>query len=214
MGMLRLRQAVLVSLAVLAALPASAQSLPTLGPLDGGRVPYFIEEGEPGSSYAPADRDLATWALKSWERAIGGRIRFEPTAKKEQALVVVHWVPAGGGEYGEMRSVQVGGRHGAAVYIRPDTNSLGPDIAEVTGRDPLFRDTIVYLTCVHEIGHALGLPHTAEFADIMYFFGYGGDIPGFFNRYRTRLKNRGDIATTSGLSPADIARVRTLYPAP
>jgi hypothetical protein len=65
----------------------------------------------------------------------------------------------------------------------------------------------------HEIGHALGLPHTAEFADIMYFFGYGGDIPAFFNRYRTRLKNRGDIATTSGLSPADIARVRTLYPA-
>src|SRR5689334_3205872 len=131
MGMLRLRQAVLVTLAVLAALPASAQPLPTLGPLDGGRVPYFIEEGEPGSSYAPADRDLATWAFKSWERAIGGRVRFEPTAKKEQALVVVHWVPAGGGEYGEMRSVQVGGRHGAAVYIRPDTNSLGRDIAEV-----------------------------------------------------------------------------------
>jgi len=211
MGMLR--AAVLFSLAALAALPASAQPLPTLGPLDAGRVPYYIEEGEPGSSYAPADRELATWAFKSWERAIGGRITFEPAARKEQALVVVHWVPAGGGEYGEMRSVQVGGKHGAAVYIRPDTNGLGPDIAEVTGRDPLFRDTIVYLTCVHEIGHALGLPHTAEFADIMYFFGYGGDIPAFFNRYRTRLKNRGDIATTSGLSPADIARVRTLYPA-
>jgi hypothetical protein len=211
MGMSRWT-AVLVSLTALVA-SATAQSLPTLGPLDkSGRVPYFIEEGETGSSYAPADRELATWAFKAWERALGGGVTFEP-APKEQALVVVHWVPAGGGQYGEMRSVRVGDRRGAAVYIRPDTNSLGPDIAEATGRDPLLRDTVVYLTCVHEIGHALGLPHTADFADIMYFFGYGGDIPGFFTRYRTRLRNRADIATVSGLSQADIARVRALYPA-
>ena len=97
--------------------------------------------------------------------------------------------------------------------MRPEIAGLGDDIEARARRDALFRDTIVYLTCLHELGHALGLEHTDRYADIMYFFGFGGDIPGYFGRYRDKLRQRGDIAGTAGLSADDTARVRALYSA-
>jgi len=103
------------------------------------------------------------------------------------------------------------GQRGAEVYIRPNTDALGPDIAKRARLDALFRDTIVYLTCLHELGHALGLRHTANFDDVMYFFGFGGDIPEFFGRYRKELKTRDDIAKVSGLSDGDLAHLHDLY---
>ena len=96
--------------------------------------------------------------------------------------------------YGEARPILVDGQKGAEVYVRPAPLSTG---------DTLLRDAIVYLTCLHETGHALGLPHTAVFDDIMYSFQYGGDIPEYFARYRRKLTTREDIRKNPGLSEAD-----------
>jgi hypothetical protein len=202
----------MLPLALAVATASAAQAaLPRLDSLDGrGRVTFFIAEGSAESRYQPSDRDLTRWALAAWERNADGVLSFEPAPERD-ALVRIYWVPANAGQYGETRPIGVNGRRGAAIYIRPDTDALGPDIAAAARQDPLLRDAIVYLTCVHEIGHALGLGHTANDADIMYFFGYGGDILGFFQRYRRQLGSRTDIQKVSGLSPTDIARLRTLF---
>src|SRR6185437_8524127 len=119
-------------------------------------------------------------------------------AIEQAALVRLYWAEANEGRYGEMRPLIVGGRRGAAVYIRPDVDSLGDDVARRARADMLLRDTIVYLTCFHELGHAVGLAHTSDFRDIMYYFGYGGDVVRYFGRYRMQLHARSDIARVSG----------------
>lgn len=171
---------------------------------------YFIAEGKSGSGYRSADRELALWALQAWQRSAGAGLRFEP-ALESSALVRVYWAEPDGAEFGETEPLMVHGRRGAAVFIRPDVAALGPDLAQRAAADDLLRDSVVYLTCLHELGHALGLDHTRDFRDIMYFFGYGGDIPAYFARYRAQIKTRSDIAKVSGLSDGDVARIRAIY---
>ena len=171
----------------------------------------FIAAGDSHEGFRPADRQLAEWALESWRSAAGSTLRLTP-APEASARVRLYWAGRQSGQYGEMRALRVDGQAGAAVYIRPDTESLGSDIHALATADPLFRDTVVYLTCVHELGHAFGLEHTADFRDIMYSFQHGGDFVEYFSRYRRRLKSRSDIARESVMSAADIARIKALYP--
>jgi hypothetical protein len=174
------------------------------------KIGYYIAPGEPDSEFRGGDVELARWALASWQRALDGKLEFVPTSE-DQALLRVHFVAAEAGQYGEMQAIRVDGQRGAEVFIRPDTDALGPDIASRARADPEFRDTNQYQTSLHELGHALGLRHTASFDDVMYFFGFGGDIPAFFGRYRDQLKTRDDIAKVAGLSAGDLAHLHELY---
>jgi hypothetical protein len=141
-----------------------------------------------------SDSDLARWALEAWEKASGGQLHFVETKDRANALLRVLWADKNSGLYGEAVTVNVNGRRGSELHIL---------IAEPPGKDRLLRDTIVYLTCLHESGHALGLRHTAAFPDIMYSFQFGGDIEEYFGRYRRKLAIREDIRKNSGMSPAD-----------
>ena len=135
--------------------------------------------------------------MRAWQAASGTLLRLSKVDDPKQAHIRVYWAGAAEGLYGEARPILVDGKQGSEVYVRP---------AGVMN-DTLLRDTIVYLTCLHETGHALGLPHTANFNDIMYNFQYGGDIPEYFGRYRRKLKSRPDIPSVSGLSEFDRKRL-------
>jgi hypothetical protein len=81
------------------------------------------------------------------------------------------------------------------------------------GGDALDERIIIYLTALHELGHALGLPHTDDFSTIMYSFRRPDDGARYFGAYRRRLRAADDVGSpsASGVAPADIAALRRLY---
>jgi predicted Zn-dependent protease len=159
------------------------------------------------TSCQKADVQLAEWAIAAWQAASDGKLRLEKTDRMTQANIRLHWADSEQGQYGETRSFVTDSIRGAEVYVRPDLRAMGPDIFAAASQDSLLRETIVYLTCLHETGHALGLSHTADFADIMYFFGYDkGDVREYFGRYRRKLRDRMDIVKNSGISLQDRTR--------
>jgi hypothetical protein len=161
---------------------------------------YWVQPcTDAASKCQPDDPQLAAWAFEAWQKASGGALEFTRVKDREHARIRLYWASAEQGMYGEARPMVFEGHLGAEVYVRPSPLPANGD--------RLLRDTIVYLTCLHESGHALGLSHTAVFDDIMYSFQYGGDFNEYFGRYRRKLETRGDIAKNSGMSAADRARL-------
>jgi hypothetical protein len=159
---------------------------------------------------AAGDPQLAEWALNAWQRAGRPDLTFAPGAE-DQARIRVYWASGRMRLYGEARPIEVDGKRGSAIYVNPDVTQLGEEIHLAAERDPLLRDAIVYLTCLHESGHAIGLSHTGKFEDIMYSFGFGGDIVEYFERYRRKIGARQDIRGESAISAYDRQRLLALF---
>lgn len=107
---------------------------------------YWIDPCTPGALCRPGDPELARWAIETWQSAAGGRLSLRPAPSREQAQIRVYWADGRQGLYGETHPIEVDGVRGAEVYIV--TPAAASD-------DPLMRDTIVYLTCLHETGQRL-----------------------------------------------------------
>jgi hypothetical protein len=154
---------------------------------------------------APPGADvLVARALTTWTRAAAGRFVLRPTLARNSAAVRIRFADASG-IYGE-----------TAPRIDPATGMIDAAtvlIARTEERDSVRQQTVIYLTALHELGHALGLPHTQEFDDIMYAFSRPDDGERYFGRYRRLLRSVDDIGTAraTGLSRGDITALEALY---
>jgi hypothetical protein len=155
---------------------------------------------------APPGADtLVGRAVATWTHAAAGRFVLQPSSSRDAARISVRFVRADG-IYGE-----------ASPRIDEATGMIGSAevliAGDVSGGDAVQQRIVIYLTALHELGHALGLPHTSVFDDIMYSFRRPDDGERYFGAYRRRLRSSDDIGTerATGLSPADVAALQTLY---
>jgi hypothetical protein len=152
----------------------------------------------------PGGAMLVERAMRTWTRAADGRFTLEKIASTNDAAVRVHFMAADY-RYG-VTSPRVDRQTG--LIVRAEVA-----VAADAGRTPLERSIIVYLTALHEIGHALGLDHTSDHTSIMYLFREAGDGERFFGAFARLVRTVDDIGSdrATGLSPDDVATLRTLY---
>ena len=155
--------------------------------------------GAPAGAEALVDRALLTWT-----RAANGDFVLQKTRSRDAANIRVGFARADG-IYGE-----------AAPRIDRATGTITSAEVLITGDvpgDPLQQHIVLYLTALHELGHALGLPHTAAFDDIMYSFRRPDDGERYFGAYGRKLRSAEEIGTdrATGLSAADLTALRALY---
>lgn len=127
----------------------------------------IVEGGVPG--YDPRMAAYVRHALQAWERAEAG-VRFLVVSDSNEADVVVRWIDrfefdrAGQTDLTWDRLGRV--RHAAiSLAIRTNTGIELPDPS-------------LLAVAIHETGHAIGLPHSADSADVMFPATRGSSLSG------------------------------------
>lgn len=138
-------------------------------PLDRMPLKVFIEDGSGTEGFRDYYPDFMRKAFNEWQNTSNGKISWREVSSPQQADIVCTWTanakPRGPGvEAGETKStIGVNRLTGQQNIIRANISVL----TSLMGRS--FSDTDTYKTCLHEVGHAIGMEgHSNTPSDIMY----------------------------------------------
>jgi predicted Zn-dependent protease len=118
---------------------------------------YLVEGGTP--DYTPRLAEFAREAFDRWEQT-GVGIRFEMVSDSAGADVVVRWID----RFDFDRAGQTDLTWDQLGRVRHATISL----ALRTQNGTPLPDAALFAVAVHEAGHAIGLPHSADTSDVMF----------------------------------------------
>jgi hypothetical protein len=156
-----------------------------------------------GEEAPPRAQDLVARAVRTWSDAARGHLDLRITTRRNEAQIRVHFVNDRS-RYGE-----------TAPFVNRTGTIVSADVAinSSTDGDAVQQSIVLYLTALHELGHALGLAHTSDFGDMMYAFRRPGDGGRYFAAFRRKAPSIADIgsARATGLSQDDLVALRSLY---
>jgi hypothetical protein len=165
----------------------------------GARVAVWVDIAQAPTGAAA----LVERAMKNWSDASNGQLTLIKAATRPEATIRITFVSSDH-VYGE-----------AAPRLDPKTGFIAQaDIAinNAVPDDPLDARIVVYLTALHELGHAIGLPHSDTFSAIMYRFRRVDDGERYFGAYRRMIRSVDDVGVSaSHLDPEDIRTLQGLY---
>ena len=138
---------------------AASDSLVTRWPLRADhRLTYWVQPGSAVPEWTPEHRRMVTAAFAEWDHA-GLPFRLLPTADSADADVLVVWRE----QFDEPISGKTRWTHDRRGWIR----SARVTIALHRSTGELLHPDETRAITLHEVGHALGLEHTANQANVM-----------------------------------------------
>lgn len=151
-------------------------------------ITVFIEPVGSVSGYRPEFDDVLRHAFQEWTTATKSKARFEVVNKRDGAAMIVTWTD-------DMHAPELKAEAGKASVLQDSDGIKSADLKLLTvspfKEGPLGSQAL-YLVCLHEIGHSLGLlGHSPYTDDIMYPI----------------------LSEQSGITPRDIRTFEAVYSA-
>jgi Matrixin len=166
----------------------------------GARIAVWIDLTRAPVGAAP----LVERAMKNWSDASNGQLTLVRVNARADAAIRVLFVQSDT-NYGEA-APRLDPASGFIVRADVAINAAVPD-------DLMTARIIVYLTALHELGHALGLAHSDTFSAIMYRFRRADDGARYFGAYKNKVHALDDVGSSraTGLDPEDVTALLRLY---
>lgn len=138
-------------------------------PLNRMPLKVYIEDGTGTQGYRDYYPDMMRKAFNEWQEKTNGKVSWQEVFSPQEANITCTWTavakPNGPGvEAGETKSTVGVNRFTGEQVIMSSRISV---LTSLMGRN--FSDTDTYKTCLHEVGHAIGMEgHSSSPSDIMY----------------------------------------------